>query len=87
MPTTATPITITMPKLNERMDSGVLCRMNVREGDTVEKGDILCEIEYNKVVTELEAEETMTILSTLAEEGDELPCGAPILTAKAGNDK
>ena len=51
-------------------------------GDTVSAGDILCEIEYNKVVTEIEAERDMTIVSLNAEEGDELLCGAVIAIAE-----
>ena len=75
-------IRITMPKLNDDMESGILCQWNVEEGDTVSAGDILCEIEYNKVVTEIEADRDMTIVSLTAEEGDELPCGAELATAE-----
>ncbi len=74
-------IEITMPKLNPDMTSGVLCQWNVSEGNTVSTGDILCEIEYNKVVTEIEAEQAMKILALFAEEGDELPCGTVLATA------
>ncbi len=76
-------IKITMPKLNDDMESGILCQWNVEEGDTVSAGDILCEIEYNKVVTEIEADRDMTIVSLIAEEGDELPCGAVLALAAA----
>lgn len=75
-------IEITMPKLNDDMETGILCQWNVEEGDTVSAGDILCEIEYNKVVTEIEAERDMTIVSLNAEEGDELLCGAVIAIAE-----
>ena len=73
---------ITMPKLNDAMETGILCQWNVSEGDTVAQGDILCEIEYNKVVTEIEAECDMTIVRLSAEEGDELPCGAVLAVAE-----
>lgn len=72
-----------MPKLNEKMESGVLCRWNVGEGENIKKGDILCEIEYNKVVTEIEAERDMTITRLIADEGDTLSCGAPLAEAEA----
>lgn len=75
-------ITIPMPKLNEKMESGVLCGLNIVEGDKIKKGDIICEIEYNKVVVEIESEYDMTILRLIADEGDELPCGAPIAEAE-----
>ena len=75
-------IDITMPKLNADMETGILCQWNVEEGETVSAGDILCEIEYNKVVTEIEADRDMTIVSLKAEEGDELPCGAVIAAAE-----
>ena len=76
-------IKITMPKLNDAMETGTLCQWNVEEGDTVAAGDILCEIEYNKVVTELEADRDMTIVSLNADEGDELPCGTVLALAAA----
>ena len=69
-------IEITMPRLNDDMETGILCQWNVEEGD------ILCEIEYNKVVTEIEADRDMTIVSLNAEEGDELPCGAVLAIAE-----
>ena len=75
-------IEITMPKLNDDMETGVLCQWNVEEGGTVSAGDILCEIEYNKVVTEIEAERDMTIVSLNVEEGDNLLCGAVIAIAE-----
>ncbi len=75
-------IEIKMPKLHPDMESGILCQWNVSEGDTVSAGDILCEIEYNKVVTEIEAEGTMQIVSLAAEEGDELPCGTVLAVAE-----
>ena len=75
-------IEITMPKLNADMETGILCQWNVSEGDTVSAGDILCEIEYNKVVTEIEAERDMTVVTLSAEEGDELPCGAVLAVAE-----
>lgn len=76
-------IELTMPKLHEAMETGILCQWNVEEGDRVSAGDILCEIEYNKVVTEIEAERDMILVSLCAEEGDELPCGTVIALAEA----
>lgn len=75
-------IEITMPRLNDNMETGILCQWNVEKGDTVSAGDILCEIEYNKVVTEIEADRDMTIITLKAEEGDELPCGGVLAIAE-----
>lgn len=75
-------IEITMPRLNDDMETGILCQWNVSEGDTVSAGDILCEIEYNKVVTEIEADRDMTVVTLSAEEGDELPCGTVLAVAE-----
>jgi len=44
-----------MPKMSDHMDAGVIVAWLVKEGDRVEKGDALLEIETDKATVELEA--------------------------------
>jgi pyruvate dehydrogenase E2 component (dihydrolipoamide acetyltransferase) len=49
------PIEIKMPSLSAGMEQGTLARWLKREGDTIEKGDVIAEIETDKATMELEA--------------------------------
>ena len=75
-------IEIKMPSLRPEMESGVLCQWNAQPGDVVEAGDVLFEIETAKVVTQLEANARLKILSLRAEEGDEVAPGTVIALAE-----
>lgn len=75
-------IEIKMPSLRPEMESGVLCQWNAQPGDVVEAGDVLFEIETAKVVTQIEANARLKILSLLAEEGDEVAPGTVIALAE-----
>ena len=78
-------IEITMPRLRPEMKSGVLCAWRVNEGDEVKIGDIVFEVETDKVVSEIEAAHDMKILSLLAEEGDEITPDTVIATAEVSD--
>ncbi|MEO0426553.1 MAG: pyruvate dehydrogenase complex dihydrolipoamide acetyltransferase [Pseudomonadota bacterium] len=49
------PINILMPALSPTMEEGKLAKWNVKEGDTVESGDVIAEIETDKATMEVEA--------------------------------
>lgn len=65
------PITITMPALSPTMEEGTLATWQVKEGDSVSAGDVLCEIETDKATMEVEAVDEGTIGKLLVEEGTE----------------
>jgi pyruvate dehydrogenase E2 component (dihydrolipoamide acetyltransferase) len=46
---------ITMPKLSDTMVEGTIARWKKKEGDTVEMGDILAEVQTDKATMEMEA--------------------------------
>ena len=69
---------VNMPKLNPEMESGVLCAWLKDEGDAVEVGDALFEIETDKVVNQIEATEAGTLKKQLFEEGDTVPVNAAV---------
>jgi pyruvate dehydrogenase E2 component (dihydrolipoamide acetyltransferase) len=67
-----------MPKLGFDMAEGTLINWTVGVGDTVNKGDVIAEIETDKATIEIEAQAGGTILKLLAEPGDVLPVGSAI---------
>ncbi len=69
---------IKMPRLREEMKEGVLCAWLKEEGESFKKGEPLYEIETDKVVNQVEAEEDGVLEKQLVEEGDVVPCGEKI---------
>ncbi|MBR7093117.1 MAG: lipoyl domain-containing protein [Clostridia bacterium] len=69
---------IRMPRLNADMKDGMLARWNKQTGDAVQQGEILCEIETDKVVSEIEASCSGTVAQLCAQEGDRVPVGQVI---------
>ncbi|MDX1615040.1 MAG: dihydrolipoamide acetyltransferase family protein [Candidatus Promineifilaceae bacterium] len=66
---------IVMPKLGFDMREGVLVTWLKDVGDSVEKGEVVAEIESDKATLELEAQAGGTLLKLLADEGDVVPIG------------
>ena len=60
------------------MAEGVLIEWAKQEGETVEIGDVLADIETDKVTVEIESTVAGTILRLLAKAGDVVPVTAPI---------
>ena len=53
---------IRMPKMSDTMEEGIIARWLKKEGDTVQAGDVLAEVETDKATMELEAYEDGTLL-------------------------
>ena len=70
--------TLTMPKLGFDMAEGTLVNWTKAVGDTVNKGDVIAEIETDKATIEIEAQAGGTILKFLADPGEVVAVGAPI---------
>ena len=64
-------IEILMPALSPTMEEGTLAKWNIKEGDTVESGDVIAEIETDKATMEVEAVEEGTVAKLLVDEGAE----------------
>lgn len=70
---------INMPALSPTMEKGTLAKWLVKEGDTVESGDVIAEIETDKATMEVETVEEGTIVQILVPEGSEdVPVGQVI---------
>ncbi len=66
---------IEMPKLSDTMEEGVIAKWNVSEGDKVESGDVIAEVETDKATMEVEVFDSGTVLKILVGEGDAVPLG------------
>ncbi len=69
----ATPLP--MPKLGLTMEEGTILKWLKSEGEAVEKGEIILEIQTDKVEYEVESPDSGILLKALAGEGDVIPCG------------
>ena len=64
---------IKMPKMSDTMEEGTIASWLKKEGDKVEAGDILAEVETDKATMELEAYEDGVLLHIGIAEGDSVP--------------
>ncbi len=69
---------VTMPKLGFDMAEGTLLRWAKKEGDKVEKGELLAEIETDKATVEVESQYSGVVLKHLVTEGTPVPVSNPI---------
>ena len=69
---------VTMPKLGFDMAEGTLVRWVKAEGDSVQKGDVIAEIETDKATVEVETSHPGVMYRHLVEEDTTLPVNAPI---------
>ena len=65
------PISVLMPALSPTMTEGTLARWLLKEGDRVESGDAIAEIETDKATMEIEAIDEGTLARILIPEGTE----------------
>lgn len=71
-------VTIEMPKLSDTMTEGTVVSWNKAEGDAVEMGDIIAEIETDKATMEMEAFEDGTLAKIIIPAGGKAPVGSPL---------
>jgi pyruvate dehydrogenase E2 component (dihydrolipoamide acetyltransferase) len=69
---------ITMPKMSDTMQEGVIASWLKKVGDKVSSGDILAEVETDKATMELESYDDGTLLYIGPKEGDAVPVDAVI---------
>ncbi len=78
---------IVMPKLGFDMREGVLVSWLKQVGDTIERGDVVAEIESDKATLELESPVVGTLLRQLEDEGAVVPIGANLaIVGEEGED-
>ena len=70
--------TVLLPKLGQTVEEAVIESWRVAEGDTVAKGDILCEITTDKATLEVESYAKGTLLRIIGQAGQTLPVNSII---------
>lgn len=68
-------VALKMPRISMTMEEGTLVVWHVQPGETFKEGDILYEVETEKVTSEYNAPGGGTMLEHCAAEGDEVPVG------------
>lgn len=61
---------IVMPKIGLDMEEGTIESWEKKVGDRVAEGDVLCKIETDKAVTDVESTVNGTLCEIVAQEGD-----------------
>ena len=64
---------IIMPKYGLQQDNGTVVEWRVKEGDLVNKGDILLDLETDKALFEYESPESGYVRKLVAQNGEEVP--------------
>jgi pyruvate dehydrogenase E2 component (dihydrolipoamide acetyltransferase) len=77
---------VIMPKMGDAMEAGTLASWLKHEGDQVEVGDALAEIETDKATMELEADDAGVLTRLIAGEGDEVAVGEAIAVISADGE-
>lgn len=72
------PTEVIMPKVDMDMASGTVAAWHLEEGQTVEKGAPLFDIETDKATMEVESPATGTLRFVIANKGAEIPIGSPV---------
>jgi pyruvate dehydrogenase E2 component (dihydrolipoamide acetyltransferase) len=78
---------MTLPRLGQGMESGTIVRWLKQEGDRVEKGEALYELDTEKVTQEVEAEASGVVLKILAGEGEEVEVGKAVVVIGEEGEK
>jgi pyruvate dehydrogenase E2 component (dihydrolipoamide acetyltransferase) len=79
--------TISMPKLGFDMAEGLLVRWVKQVGETINKGDVLAEIETDKATVEVESSATGVVLQLIVDQGTMVPVNAPIAVVGQAGEK
>ena len=81
------PTIIEMPALSSTMKKGTVVKWGKKEGDAVEKGEILYEVETDKVNVEVESLTSGFLRKILVAEGIEVPVNTPIAVITESMDE
>jgi pyruvate dehydrogenase E2 component (dihydrolipoamide acetyltransferase) len=78
---------ITMPRLSDSMEEGTILKWLVSEGDEVERGQEIAEIETDKANMMYEADTAGTVIEIVVHEGDTVPLGEVIARIGEAGEK
>lgn len=69
---------IVMPQIGQDVTTGKIVEWLKKENDPVEKGEIVCNVEGDKGIFEVEADESGVLLKILHQAGEEIEVLKPI---------
>src|SRR5881394_1296816 len=75
---------VKLPKLGEGADSGVVVSLLVKEGDKVQEGQTIIELENEKAVAPIPSTASGTVTKLRVKEGDKITVGQVILSIDTG---
>jgi pyruvate dehydrogenase E2 component (dihydrolipoamide acetyltransferase) len=81
------PELVPMPKLGFDMAEGTLVRKVKQDGESVNKGEVLAEIETDKATVEVEAPASGVLKGWVVEEGQPVPVGALMAVIGAADEQ
>ena len=74
-----------LPEVSEGVTAVDVAEVRVKEGDVIEAGAVVCEVETDKAVAEINCPHAGRISKLLIKSGDKLNVGQPILVIEATN--
>jgi len=80
------PTEVTMPQMSDTMTEGTIVKWRKKEGEKVNAGEVLAEIETDKAVMESESFESGTVAALLVPEGEKAPVGGVIAVLASGKE-
>ncbi len=80
---TSGPVEFKLPEVSEGVTKVDIASINVKVGDAISKGDVVCEVETDKAVAEISCPHTGTITAVHVTPGMSITVGVPLLTINA----
>jgi len=77
---------ITMPQLSDTMTEGTLVKWLKKEGDRINSGDMIAEIETDKAVMEMEVFDSGVVAALMIAEGDKAGVGSVLAVIATGSE-
>lgn len=74
-----------LARIGMNMEDATLTKWHKRPGETFQAGDVLYEIETEKISEEIEATEAGTLLEIYAAEGEDVAVGARVCAVELTN--
>jgi pyruvate dehydrogenase E2 component (dihydrolipoamide acetyltransferase) len=74
------PVEFKLPEVSEGVTKVDVASINVKVGDAISKGDVVCEVETDKAVAEITCPHTGTIAAVHVTPGMSITIGTPLLT-------
>src|SRR5690625_1999006 len=78
---------IKLPRQSEKLDESLITFWQVSEGDPVEKGDVLVEVQTEKAISEVEAPESGVIREIVKKRGDTVKVDEVLAVLDVGGEK